>query len=97
MESGFSINKNLLQVNMKESSIVSHCLPYEGIHRGGGIVEVKVSPQLQKCVKSSYRTYKAAREEDRQKESKTRKKRTQKKRATIKLNDPVAKKKALLS
>ena len=82
---------------MKESSIVSQCLPYEGIHRGGGVVEVKVTPQLQKCVKSSYRTCKAAREEDRQKESKTRKERARKRRATIKLNDPVAKKNAWLS
>ena len=40
VESRFSINENLLQVNMKESSIVSQRLAYEAIHRGGGIVEV---------------------------------------------------------
>ena len=63
LESGFSVNENLLQVNMKESSIVSQRFAYEGIRRGGGVVEVKVTPELQKRVKSSYRTYKAAREE----------------------------------
>ena len=53
--------------------------------------------KLQKCVKSSYRTYKAGREEARQKESKTKKERAEKMQVTIKLNDAVAKKKALLS
>ena len=42
VESGFSINENLLQVKMKESSIVSQRLANEGIHWGGGVVEVKV-------------------------------------------------------
>ena len=51
---------------MKKSSIISQCLAYEGIHRGGGVVEVKVTPELHKCVKNSYRTYKAACEEARQ-------------------------------
>ena len=32
VESGFSINENLLQVKMKESSIVSQRLANEGIH-----------------------------------------------------------------
>ena len=62
MESGFSINENLLQINMKESSIILQRLASEGIHRGGGVAEIKVTPELQKCVKRSYRTYKAARE-----------------------------------
>ena len=38
VESGFFNNENLLQVNMKESSIVSQRLAYEGIHLGGGVV-----------------------------------------------------------
>ena len=97
MESRFSINENLLQVNMIESSIVSQRLAYEGIHRGGGILEVKVTPELQKCVKSSYRTYKAAREEARQRENNTKKERAEKRLATIKLNDAFAKKKVCLS
>ena len=51
---------------------------------------------LQKCVKSPYRSYKAAREEARQKESTTKKERVEKRQATIKLNDAAVKKKALL-
>ena len=62
MESGFSINENLLHINMKESNIILQRLAYEAIHRGGGVTELKVTPELQKCVKRSYRTYKAARE-----------------------------------
>ena len=46
MESGFSINENPLQVNMKGSSIVLQRLAYEGIHPGGGVVEDKVTPEL---------------------------------------------------
>ena len=34
--SGLSVNENLLQVNMKESSIVLQRLAYESIHRGSG-------------------------------------------------------------
>ena len=44
MKCEFSINKNLLQVNMKRSSIVLQRLTYEGIHRVGDLVEVKVNP-----------------------------------------------------
>ena len=61
------------------------------------VVEVKVTPELQKSVKSSYRTYQAAREKAGQKESITKKERAEKKQATIKLRDSLAKKKALLS
>ena len=71
VEYGFSINENLLQVNMKVSRIVSQRLTYKDIHRGRGVVEVKVTPELLKCIKSSYCTYKAAHEEARKKESKT--------------------------
>ena len=49
VESGFSINENQLQVNVKESSIVLQHLAYEGIYWRGGVVEVKVTPELQKC------------------------------------------------
>ena len=67
MESWFSVNENLLQVNMKEFSIVSQHLAYEGIHQGVGLMEVKVTPELQKCVKSCYCTYKGAHEEAKRK------------------------------
>ena len=40
VEFGFSINENLLQVNMKECSAVSQRLAYEGIYRCGVVVEV---------------------------------------------------------
>ena len=76
---------------MNESSIVLQRLAYEGIYQGGVVVEVKVTPDLQKCAKRSYCTYKTAPEEARQKESKTKKERAEKRQATIKLNDAFAK------
>ena len=62
---------------MKGSSIVLQRLAYEGIHPGGGVVEDKVTSELQKCVKSSYPAYKAAHEEAEQEESKTKKERAE--------------------
>lgn len=95
MESGFSINENLFQGNMKESSIVWQHLAYKDIHQGGGVMEVKVIHELQKCVKGSYRIHKAAHEEATQKESKI--KRAEKRHITFKLDDAVVKKRALVS
>ena len=82
---------------MKESSIVWQHLAYKDIHQGGGVVEVEVTHELQKCVKGSYRIHKAAHEEATQKESKLKKERAEKRHTTFKLDDAVVKKKALLS
>ena len=49
VEFGFSINENLLQVNMKECSAVSQRLTYEGIYRCGVVVELKVTKATQMC------------------------------------------------
>ena len=46
VECRFSFNENMLQVNMKESSTVLQHLAYEGIHRSGSVVKVKVSLEL---------------------------------------------------
>ena len=43
VESGFSINKEILEVNMKEDSVVAQRFVYEGIAKGGGVFNVDIN------------------------------------------------------
>ena len=53
VEAGFSINEQVLEVNMKESSVVNQTIVYEGILNEGGILKVKVDSTMLKYVKQS--------------------------------------------
>ena len=60
VEAGFSINEQILEVNMKESSVVNQRIAYEGILNEGGILKVKVDSTMLKYVKQSANEYQLA-------------------------------------
>ena len=54
VESGFSVNGDILLPNMLEETIVSHQLTYEGVHKAGGPTKVEIMDNMMKIVRNSY-------------------------------------------
>ena len=94
VESGFSINNDILSENMLEESIVSQRIVYEGVHKAGSAEDVEITPEMLKAVKASHRTYKAAHEEKQKRQSAGQKRQLMKRKVTLELKNAVAKKKA---
>ena len=57
VESGFSINEQILQENMKELTIIAQRHVYEGIIAGGGISKVDINSSMMSYVKKSHSVY----------------------------------------
>ena len=94
VESGFSINGDILQENMLESTIVAQRLVYEGIRAEGGTTKVPITQEMEKMVSNAHRTFKAAREAAAKDSTEAQKRRIQKRKATTNLNSAIANKKA---
>ena len=94
VESGFSINNDILPENMLEESIVSQRIVYEGVHKAGSAEDVEITPEMLKAVKASHRTYKAAHEEKQKRQSDGQKRQLMKRKVTLELKNAIAKKKA---
>ena len=98
VESGFSINKLIMDVNMKEQSLVVQCIVYEGVMTEGGPIKADINSVMMKSVKQASRRYRLALEENMQKQTEGEKKREERKRITKEINEATAaKKKALQS
>ena len=96
IESGFSVNTDILETNMMEQSIVAQRLVYEGIERAGGVVKVEITPEMMKMVKASHRSMVAAKKEANLETSEFQKKRIQKRKLKVSLDNAVAEKKKLV-
>ena len=69
VESGFSVNDDIIMTNMLEETIISQRMVYEAVHNAGGAQKVEITPELVKMVRNLYKCYKAAVEENRKKQS----------------------------
>lgn len=68
VESGFSVNEDLLVENLQERSLVSQRIVYDAIKNAGGVSNVDVNKELIKSVKAASSRYKSALEERKQAE-----------------------------
>ena len=69
VEAAFSINEQILEVYMKESSAVNQRIVYEGILNEGGILKVRVDSTMLKNVKQSANDYRLALEKNRKRQT----------------------------
>ena len=96
VESGFSINGDILLPNQLCESIVAQRIVYEGILKAGGVTQVDISSQMVKDVKGSHRRYNLSEEEKRKNQSEGQKKQAEKRKMTLELKKAVEEKKAKL-
>ena len=69
VESGFSINQLILDVNMKERSLVAQRIVYEGVMNEGGPIKADINSNMIKSVRLASNRYKFALEENKQKQT----------------------------
>ena len=96
VESGFSINSDILIENMLESTIVSQRIVYEGVKDAGGPSKVVIDASLLQHAKEAYSTYEKAKESAEKETKIHHQKRAEKRKNTISLNLAVAAKKAMV-
>lgn len=60
VESGFSINKNLMVQNLEERSLIAQRLVYDTIKLHGGPLKVPITKEVEKCVKFARQRYRTA-------------------------------------
>ena len=66
VESGFSINSEIIENNLKESSLVSQRMLYEGLMKDGEIMKVDIRNKMIDYVGRSHRLYQAAQKESKE-------------------------------
>ena len=60
VESGFSINGDILSENLQEESVVAQRQVYGGIHNQGGVLNVDITKEMMRSVKSmSFQIYRS--------------------------------------
>ena len=91
VESGFSINSDILLENMLKETIVSRRIVYEGVHRSRGPTKVEIPPEMLKMVGTSRRRYKSVCTEKTKQQSEG-----QKRKVTIDMKNVVARKKEIV-
>ena len=98
VESDFSINKLIMDVNMKEQSLVAQSIIYGCVMTEVGPIKADINSVMMKSVKQASRRYRLALAENKQKQTEGEKKREERKRITKEINETTAaKKKALQS
>ena len=80
VESGFSINKSLLQENMKNESLVAQKIVFDGIQHDGGYLKVNIIQDMLRYVRNSRKAYENAEEENRKRQTEAENQKVQKKR-----------------
>lgn len=94
VESGFSINDDILLPNMLAETIVSQRIVFEAVQRAGSPNKVEITRQLMKMVRNSHKSYSVAQDEKKQQQSDAQKRVVEKRKATVDLQNAVANKKA---
>ena len=95
VETGFSINAEILSPNMLEESIITERIVYQTLNKMGVPTKVIIDPELLKTVEDSHRQYAAAQELKKQQQSEAQKRVQEKRKAIADLKNAVAKKKAV--
>ena len=94
VESGFSINEEILAPNQLAHSIISQRIVYKAVSKAGAAVNVDITPDMIKVVKKSHKLFHIKQKEKQRRQSENQKKVSEKKRKTIDLKKAVAEKKA---
>lgn len=95
VESGFSINKELLVENLHESSLIAQRQVYDGIKAEGGVMSVDINAAMLRSVRASSSRYKTSLEEKKTARTKEQLKVESRKRAKAQINMLEAKKKKI--
>ena len=85
LESGFSINKSLLQENMKNESLVAQRIVFDGIQHDGGYLKVNISQDMLCYVRNSHKAYENAKEENGKRQTEAENQKVEKQRLSIEL------------
>ena len=97
VESGFSVNGEILLPNMYGETIVAQRFVHEAIQKVGGTTKIEITNEMMKSVKASYKKFNSANEEKKKCQLEAQKRTVEKRKATLELKEVVAKKKALVS
>ena len=92
VESGFSINSDVLVENVLEKSVVAQKQVNDGIHHLGGVLKVDITKSMIKFVNISHSRYHETLKESRNKRSKAENRNTEKRLAQTKIKELKAKK-----
>ena len=69
VESGLSLNNQILDENLRESSLVAERIVYEGIQNEGRVMNVNIDKLMLKYVEDYSKAYKKAVDENRKKQT----------------------------
>ena len=97
VEAGFTINADILSPNMLKESIITQRIVYEAVSKAGGPTKVIIDRELLKMVKDSHRQCAAAQELKKEQQSEAQKRVQKKRKATVDLENAVAKKAVVVS
>jgi hypothetical protein len=85
VESGFSINKQILVENLNEHTLVCQRQVYDAIYSIGGVTNLQINDKIIKYYMSSHRNYKLFRDEEKKKVKSISKEASDKKKARSEL------------
>ena len=85
VESRFSINKSLLQQNMKNESLAAQRIVFDGIQHDGGYLKINISRNMLRYVRKSRKAYENAKEENGKRQTEAENQKVAKKRLSIEL------------
>ena len=69
VQSGFSVNGDILSENLQEESVVAQRQVYDGIHNQGGVLNIDTTKEMTHSVRVSHSRYTEALKEKRLKYS----------------------------
>jgi hypothetical protein len=92
VESGFSVNSDLLVENLTEESVVAQRKVYGGIHAAGGVPGVELTPSLMSHARSAHVNYTEALRRKKTDLSEEEKRTAEKRRIEIRVQELKAKK-----
>ena len=95
VESGFSINGDILSENLQEESVVAQRQVYDGIHNQGGVLNVHITKEMMRSVRVSHSRYTEALKEKRLKYSVEEKRKAKKRSTNSRMKELKAKKRHL--
>ena len=91
MESGFSINGDILSENLQEESVVAERQVYDRIHNQGGVLHVDITKEMMRFVRVSHSRYIEALKEKILKYSEEEKRKTNKRSINSRMRELKAK------
>lgn len=95
VESGFSINEDLLVENMKERTIVAQRVVYDAIKQRGGCLSVSITAEMMEKFRLGHVNYRFYLEEERKKQESTHAVAEERKRSLVELKEKEAKRRRL--